>query len=161
MAALIGRKDVMEYTKESFISSAYWTDKLGPAAALATLKKHRELNVGSALAVTGDSIQKGWQSAAENTGLKIQIGGIPQMTNFLFDRDVLVSQTLFTQEMLARGFLANNVFFPTYAHKSDDVDEYLEAVEESFEVIAVAQATGEPKKFLRGPVRSPNFARLD
>ena len=83
------------------------------------------------------------------------------MTNFLFDRDVLVSQTLFTQEMLVRGFLANNVFFPTYAHKPDDVTEYLEAVEESFEVIAVAQATGEPKKFLSGPVRSPDFARLD
>ena len=44
--------------------------------------------------------------------------------------------TLFTQEMLKKGFLANNTAIPTYAHKPHHVAVYLQAVREVFADIA-------------------------
>ena len=39
MAAIIGKGDVMEVVQDTFISSTYWTERVGPTAALATDKK--------------------------------------------------------------------------------------------------------------------------
>ncbi|MCM8820505.1 MAG: aminotransferase class III-fold pyridoxal phosphate-dependent enzyme, partial [Candidatus Omnitrophica bacterium] len=45
MAAIVGRSEVMERAEESFISSTYWTERIGPAAAIATIKKMKEKDV--------------------------------------------------------------------------------------------------------------------
>ena len=39
MSAIIGKKDVMSLAQDTFISSLYWTDKIGPASTIATIKK--------------------------------------------------------------------------------------------------------------------------
>src|SRR5690606_6651227 len=44
-AAVIGREQVMNEAEDSFISSSYWTDGVGTAAALAVLKKMQRLNI--------------------------------------------------------------------------------------------------------------------
>ena len=41
IAAIIGKSQVMEAAQKSFISSTYWTERVGPAAAIATIKKHK------------------------------------------------------------------------------------------------------------------------
>ena len=40
MAAIIGKGSVMDAAQKTFISSTYWTERIGPAAALATIRKH-------------------------------------------------------------------------------------------------------------------------
>ena len=54
MAAIIGTIDVMQAAQETFISSTYWTDRIGPVAALATIRKHRALNVSNRLISLGE-----------------------------------------------------------------------------------------------------------
>src|SRR5205823_11104627 len=49
MAAIIGKSDVMEAAQRTFISSTYWTERIGPTAALATIRKHRAHDVASHL----------------------------------------------------------------------------------------------------------------
>ena len=44
MGAIIGRKDIMDYTIKTFISARFWT-KVGPASALAFIKKHKKLKL--------------------------------------------------------------------------------------------------------------------
>ena len=39
MAAIIGKKNVMESAQESFISSTYWTEGIGLVASIATINK--------------------------------------------------------------------------------------------------------------------------
>lgn len=161
MAAVIGRSDVMDYAQRTFISSAYWTEKSGPAAALATLKKHRSINAGATLVKIGEVVQAGWQKAAESAGLKIKVAGIPPITSFSFlHDDALALQTFFIQEMLARGFLASDRFYPTCAHGSAEVAAYLEAVAQVFDLIARAVMAGDVLKKLKGPVKHAAFARL-
>lgn len=162
MAAVIGRRDIMDAAQKTFISSAYWTERLGPAAALATLKKHRELDLGPILTRTGTTVQDGWQKAADAAGIKIGILGIPPVTNFVIQHDnPLALHTLFIQEMLRRGFLASDRFYPTFAHTARDVADYLQAVAESFAIVAVANASGTPEKYLEGPVKMAGFKRLN
>ena len=39
MAAIIGKESIMQKAQETFISSTYWTDRIGPVSAIATIKK--------------------------------------------------------------------------------------------------------------------------
>jgi len=60
MAAIIGKKDIMDAAQDSFISSTYWTERIGPTAAIATINKMRELKVQKRLIKIGKDIQEGW-----------------------------------------------------------------------------------------------------
>ena len=161
MAAVIGKRDVMDVTQKTFMSSAYWTERVGPAAALATINKHRSLDVGKTLTEIGERVQAGWKTAAETTGLAIRVAGIPPLATFSFDHDQpAVLTTLFIQDLLDRGFLAADRFYANYCHEPRQVEAYLTAVEESFENIADGLRKGDLNARLRGPVKHTGFARL-
>ena len=161
MAAIIGTGDVMSAAQDSFISSTYWTDRIGPAAALATIRKHQRCNVSKHLVEIGKRVQHGWQSTAGSSGLKVSISGIPPLAHFSFNyKNSQAIKTLFTQEMLQKGFLATNAFYASYAHKENHIDNYLKAVEESFAVISRAIKDNKVEKLLKGPVAHSGFYRL-
>ena len=61
MSAVVGRKSVMESAQKSFISSAYFTERVGPAAALAATTKHRRIDAGKTLTAIGTRVQDGWK----------------------------------------------------------------------------------------------------
>jgi len=161
MGAIIGRKSVMDSTQDTFISSTYWTDRIGPAAALATIRKHREKNVGDHLVEIGKLVQEGWKRIAADRGLKIEVGGIAPMGHFSFEYpEGLAMMTIFTQDMLQRGFLAANRFYANYAHSKEHVEKYFNAAKETFSIIAEAAAKNKIKTYLKGEVRKSGFQRL-
>ena len=161
MAAVIGVGDVMQAAQDTFISSTYWTERIGPVAALATIRKHQRYNVPEHLITIGKRIQSGWRSAADRHGLKINIIGIPPLGHFSFDyENSQAIRTLFTQMMLQKGFLATNAFYASYAHQDHHVESYLSAVDETFAFIAKAIERGEVEKSLNGPVAHSGFYRL-
>lgn len=161
MAAVIGIADVMEAAQDSFISSTCWSERIGPVAALATIDKHRRCDVARHLGVIGRRVKEGWRVAAKRTGLGVAVSGIDPLPHLSFPGDDSQSAaTLFTQEMLDRGFLATRGFYATYAHRESHVDEYLSAIEDVFREIAEAAERNEIKDRLRGPVAHTGFCRL-
>jgi glutamate-1-semialdehyde 2,1-aminomutase len=161
MAAVIGRGDVMEAAQETFISSTYWTERIGPCAALATIRKHLALRAADHLVAVGTQIQEGWRRAAEKHGLAIAVEGMPPLARFAFRYpDAQAIRTLFTQIMLDRGLLASNAFYAMYAHCAAHVQEYLEAVDCAFGEIGEAIRAGRVAEKLRGPVAHAGFYRL-
>jgi len=161
MAAVIGTAGVMEAAQESFISSTYWTERIGPAAALAMIRKHRRLDVASHLVRIGELVQAGWQEAAAAAGLDVKVSGIPPLGHFEIEHEESQALgTLFTQLMLEKGFLARNAFYAAYAHSDEDVDAYLSAVNEAFGVLAEAAGKGSVQDHLAGPVAHTGFRRL-
>lgn len=161
MAAIIGRGDVMAAAQSTFISSTYWTERIGPVAALATIRKHRQNDVPSHLVRIGERVQQGWREAAERVGLSIHVGGLPPLAHFTFDcSEAQVAQTLFTQLMLEEGFLAGKAFYATFAHRDEHVARYLQAVAKVFAVIAEALERGRLRDMLGGPVAHTGFWRL-
>ncbi len=161
MSAIIGKAAVMASAQDSFISSTYWTDKIGFVAALATIKKMQEHNVPKHLIRIGRHIQEGWSRLAVKHGLTIKVSGIYPLSHFEFSyKEPLVLKTLFTQIMLEKGFLASTIFYPSFAHKDRDVQAYLAAADEAFGVIAKAVGENDPGRYLKGPVCHSGFKRL-
>jgi glutamate-1-semialdehyde 2,1-aminomutase len=161
MAAVIGRRAVMEAAQGSFISSTSWTERVGPTAALATLRKFQAHNVAKHLVETGKRVQAGWKKAGEAAGLKLDVGGIEPLSHFGFVcDDPLGAATLYNQLMLDRGYLASTQLYVSYAHQPDIVEKYLQTVGEVFGHVAKAIASGDVRKQLRGPVKHSGFQRL-
>jgi glutamate-1-semialdehyde 2,1-aminomutase len=161
IAAIIGKGNVMNATQESFISSTMWTERIGPTAALATINKHRSVNVSDHLMVIGKLVQEGWRELSSRNGLGIQIGGIPPLSHFSFEYDnAMAMKTLFIQLMLEKGFLASTLFYAMYAHQDHHVKEYLYAVDEAFAYISEANKAGNIGKCLKGVPATSGFKRL-
>jgi glutamate-1-semialdehyde 2,1-aminomutase len=161
MAAVIGREKIMQAAQSTFISSTNWTERLGPAAALATIRKHERENVAQHLVRIGARVLEGWREAARRTGLELEAGGLPSLIHFeLAHPEANTLTTLFTQLMLERGYLAFHQFKPSLAHSDAHVDAYLRDVAECFTVLAEAIHERDAQRRLIGAAASRGFQRL-
>jgi len=162
MSAIIGKAKIMEAAQDSFISSTYWTDKIGPVAALATINKMQRLNVPEHLISIGKKIQDGWKAFSGKHAISIKLSGIYPLSHFEFQHEEpLVLKTLFTQLMLEKGFLASTIFYASYAHKELHTLAYLNAADEAFAFISQAVQGGNPQQNLHGPICHAGFKRLN
>jgi glutamate-1-semialdehyde 2,1-aminomutase len=162
MAVVMGKKCFMEAAQGSFISSTYWTERTGPVAAIATIRKMIDMNVPEHLVRMGQKVQLGWAELGQRHGLRLHVGGIPPLSHFSFDQvsDGLACKTLFTQEMLKRGFLATTACYLSLAHTDAVMAGYLAACDEVFRIIAAAAAGSGVTALLEGPVCHSGFRRL-
>jgi glutamate-1-semialdehyde aminotransferase len=162
MAALIGTRSVMESAQKTFISSTYWTERIGPAAALATIRKMTSHNVPMHLNKTGNAVRDIWSKKSPEQGVQIKISGISPLSILSLDYgdQSQALHTLFTQEMLNRGFLASKAFYATYAHESEHIEAYEQAVSEVFKIIADAVRYNNIEQLLKGPAAHNGFKRL-
>lgn len=162
MAAIIGRRHVMEAAQETFISSTYWTERIGPVSALATLEKLKNGKVHNHIENIGGRIMDGLMRAGEKHGLKLKVIGPPAMVvlSFDYEGESLAIRTLFTQEMLKQGFLAGGLIYVTFAHNQVHLDKYFKAVDKVFAFISKAIREKKVHKYLQGPVAHSDFKRL-
>jgi glutamate-1-semialdehyde 2,1-aminomutase len=161
IAAVMGEGKIMEAAQRTFISSTMWTERIGPAAALATIEKHKNVDAGTHLVAIGNQVQQGWARLAEKNGLRIQVGGIPPLSHFSFEHDDgLAMKALFVQLMLEKGFLASTLFYAMYAHQDSHVQEYLRAVDKAFAEISQASQEENVQDCLKGLPASTGFKRL-
>jgi len=137
MAAVMGTESVMQAAQSTFISSTNWTDRVGPVAALATIKKYQENSVHEHLIDIGSRTKKIWLDMANKNELTILITGLPTLAAFQFQSDFsLEMHTRFVIEMLGRGFLGFRQFKPSFAHTNEDLAAYSHAVDDVFNVIS-------------------------
>lgn len=161
MAAIIGKAEVMQAAQKTFISSTYWTERIGPTAALATINKHRKLKVGKHLVTIGKKVQRGWKELAQKHSLNLEITGIPPLSHFSFKvENDLAARALFVQLMLEQGFLATNSFYSMYAHKTVHVKAYLAAVDRAFAEISDTLSGNVLESRLLGKPAVAGFRRL-
>ncbi len=161
MGAVIGREEIMEAAQTSFISSTYWTESIGPTAALATIKKMQDKNVPTHLDKIGEKIGEGWKKLAEKHSLDIDIlPPNPLVTFTLKYENAQEIKTFFTQEMLKRGYLASLTVYVSYCHTEKIIDNYLNNVDEVFGIIKKAIDQDKILNSLEGPVAHSGFQRL-
>lgn len=161
MGAVIGRRAVMQAAQDSFISSTYWTEGIGPAAAVAAVKKMRRIDVPAHLARLGTRILEGWQRLGARHGLPLTISGRPATCSLIFSHPQNAALlTLLTTRMLDHGFLAGGSCSLTLAHATHHVEWYLDALDRVFADLSAAIAAGDVAAQLRGPVKHSTFARL-
>jgi len=161
IGAIIGRKEVMDAAQQSFISSSYWTERVGPAAAIATIKKMQDQNVPNHLDKIGKRIGDEIFKLANKYDLNMDIlPPNPLVTFTLNYENALEIKTLFTQEMLKRGYLASQSVYVSYCHTEEIIDEYIINVDEVFKIIKKAIDNNVVIESLEGPVAHNGFQRL-
>jgi glutamate-1-semialdehyde aminotransferase len=162
ISAVIGKEEVMDQAQETFISGTFWTERIGFAAALRTIEVLVREKVWEHLIVIGTKIGNGWELLAEKHGLNLTITDFKPLITMKFDYGELNSAivTLFTQEMLKRGYIAASSIYVSYAHNEEIVEEYLESVDEVFGIMADAITNNSISEKLETSIRDEGFKRL-
>jgi glutamate-1-semialdehyde 2,1-aminomutase len=161
ISAIIGRRAVMESAQDTFISSTFWTERIGFTAALTTISKMEKNDVPTALVRYGKLINKGWNRLAQKHDLKIHISGIPPLTHIAFDyENSLAIQTLYAQEMLEQGFLLGASVYTTDAYSDKIVEHFLDNTDTAFGIIKKASDAGKIESSLKGEIMHAGFKRL-
>ncbi|MBI4449581.1 aminotransferase class III-fold pyridoxal phosphate-dependent enzyme, partial [Candidatus Uhrbacteria bacterium] len=161
IAAVIGIPSVMAAAERSFISSTMWTERIGPVAALATIRKFQKMSAAHHLIAIGREIQDGWRAIAARRGVPIEVGGIPPLGHFSFTHaDAQALKALFITRMLDHGFLASLSFYAMLAHTRIHVRAYLDAADAVFAELADAIHTGDVAARVCGKPAIAGFRRL-
>ena len=161
MAALIGKKKIIDFSLKSFISSSFWTERVGPSCAITFIKKHQKLKLGDRLDKIGIKIKNIWRHAAKKNNLSIEVNGINPLSTFkLHTKNWPVTITYFNQEMLKYSILASDRCYANYKHDSKSVAKYQKACYEIFEKISYYEKKEVLDKKLEGPIKQMGFKRL-
>ncbi|WP_368639829.1 aminotransferase class III-fold pyridoxal phosphate-dependent enzyme [Castellaniella ginsengisoli] len=162
VTATIGRREVMEAAQTTFISSTFWTERIGSVAGLKTLEVMERTRSWETITKIGLQVREKWQVLADKHDLKINHWGLPALTGYTFDSpQALQYKTLVTQEMLAKGFLAGNSCYACIAHTPDVIDAYFDALDPVFGLIKECEDGRSVLPLLRGPVCHAGFKRLN
>ena len=164
MAAIIGRKKFMDAAQTSFISSTYWTEAVGPTAAIATIRKLQRVDIAAHTHRVGSLMRDAWNRLGQQFGVPLKVTGHPALLHLsLLHEHALPLGTLFTVRMLDHGFLAGSGFYPTYAHGEKQIAAYTTAAESVFSELAETIRKGDVLDRLKAAgakVRHTGFARL-
>ncbi|WP_166426930.1 aminotransferase class III-fold pyridoxal phosphate-dependent enzyme [Flavobacterium psychrotolerans] len=163
LTAVVGTRAVMEAAQTTFISSTFWTERIGPTAALATLKVMERVKSWETITEMGNKMRNGWQKLADAHDLNISISGIPALSTYSFNcPDAMGYKTLITQEMLEKGFLASTNFYAATAHNDANLELYFNALDEVYQLIANCEKGNlKIENLLKGPVCHGGFKRLN
>lgn len=161
ISAIVGKKQVMQAAQETFISSTYWTERIGFAAALAVIQEYQKQHVADHLTCIGDYLMSGLRGIIKAHQLHMDVHGLSAIPILgIHEADPLLVKSVFTQEMLKKGFLASNVIYVSLAHTKKIADRYLDAAQEVLGRIKKAIVKRCLKKMLKGPVCHAGFKRL-
>ena len=126
----------MQAAQKTFISSTFWTERIGPTAALKTLEVMKRERSWERITKTGKNISSRWNKLADKYELSIDTWGLHALAGYTFKSpDRLAYKTLITQEMLKNGYLASNSVYTCIDHVQEVVNGYFEILDPIFGVI--------------------------
>ncbi len=162
ITAVIGKRSVMEAAQSSFISSTFWTERIGPTAALKTLDIMEKEESWTYISDLGKLIKENWKKIAKENNVNINIWGLSALPGFTVEsKNHLAYKTLITQEMLKKGFLATNAVYVSTAHDERTLKSYFSALDEVFKIISKCESGEDIKSFLKVPICDSGFKRLN
>lgn len=161
ISAVIGKKEVMEAAQDTFISSTFWTERIGPVAALKTLEVMERVKSWEMVTKIGGEICDGWEKLAKDRGIGLMINGIKALAGFRIEGDRhLEYKTYIVQEMLKEGYLASDRCYACLSHENE-IGKYLTALGRVFDVIEECEDGRNINELLEGPICHSGFQRLN
>jgi len=163
-AAVVGRSEVMDAANASFISSSYWTDGVGPAAALASIRKMRDMQVQQLVWHVGESVQARLKAlGAKHPSTHFTLRGMPcsQALSFDLGENATAAKTLMIRRMLQHGFLMSSAMYLMLAHTEEHISGMLAALDETLGEIGELVQAGTLQDAVGSNGATVGFARLN
>ena len=162
VSAVVGREEIMQSAQSTFISSTFWTERIGSAAALRALEVMENVKPWKTAMEVGFKVREIWTETADANGLDISVSGLPALSSYSFtSKNALAYKTLITQEFLKRGYLAGTILYASNAHDTAKFDEYAAILDNVFKLIADCENGQSLNNLLDGPTCHAGFRRLN
>ena len=162
ITAVIGKREVMECVQNTFISSTFWTERIGSVAGLETLKIMKDLKSWNKIDKIGKKIKKMWKEISKITDVPIEISGLNSLAQFkIASKYSNIFKTFITQEMLKKGILASDALYVSIKHNDKILQNYYENLEKIFKIISEYQDGRDIKGLLEGSESLMGLPRLN
>ena len=163
ITAVLGKNIIMNSIKKTFISSTFWTERIGPTAALKTIEVMERKKSWKYITGLGNYIVTNWERIAKKHKVKIKINGIPALSSFMFfSKNHLAYKTFITQEMLKKNILATNSIYVSTAHNKKVLKKYFYNLDLIFRIIATCEkGKDDIYRHLETDICETDFARLN
>jgi len=136
ITAIVGKTNVMDACENTFISSTFWSERIGFVAAIETINQMKKRETWKIIKNKGKYIVKNWKNIAKKNNLDIEISGIDSIPQFKFKKDHNLFKTYITSEMLKKGYLASNLIYISIVHTKPVIDKYLRNLDKIFNKIS-------------------------
>ena len=161
--AIIGKKEIMKMANKTFISSTFWTEKIGYIAALATINEMRKIRSWEKINLIGKKVKKFWINLGKKNRVKIKVQGMDSLPSFSIpSKNWLQYKTLISQELLKSSILGSNVFYPSTKHSDNLLKKYFQTMNKIFKTLKLCEAGKlDINKVLKTPTAISGFQRLN
>ena len=151
----------MQIAESTFISSTFWTERIGPTAAIKTLEVMEREKSWKKITKIGLEIKNRWKKMAKRNELKLSFTGLSALPTFNIEsKNHFAYKTLITQEMLSEGYLAGNSVYVCTEHNTKILEGYFEALNKVFNLINECENGRDVKSLLKGDICRVGFKRL-
>ena len=135
--AVLGKKEIMKSYDKTFISSTFWTERIGSSAALATLEQMSEIRSWEKITKIGRKIKKEWKKIAKDNYLPIEIKGLDALCEFeILSKNFDKYKRFITKEFLKHKILAKNKIYLSTSHADFNFDHYFNILNSVFKDIS-------------------------
>jgi glutamate-1-semialdehyde aminotransferase len=157
ITALLGKKSIMQHANESFISSTFWSDRIGFVAGLKTLEVMETTRSWEVISDIGLKMQAVWNEVFSKFPINFRVTGIPALSTINIEGDFgLAIKTHITREFLKSNILASGIFYPCTVHSLDDISNYRKCLEKILSEIDFDNLNS-----LKNSQSAPGFGRLN
>mgnify|MGYP001379063537 CR=1 FL=1 len=162
ITAVVGRKKYMRNAKKTFISSTFWSERIGYVAAIETLRLMQREKTWIKISQIGENIKEEWRKIFSKYNFDISISGLKSIPSFNFKNKNRERVTFITQEMLKKKYLAGNTIFASTAHKKKYLKNYFSTLDKVVSKLHNFEKnkTNIKNKIL-GPLKFEGFKRLN
>jgi glutamate-1-semialdehyde 2,1-aminomutase len=142
MGAVVGRHAPMDLAGDLFVSSTYWSDAVGLAASLATVRELKRRNALAAIGVFGARFQQLFNELASEHEVPLMAIGLPQLIGITYTKlEPELRRPLkdyYVQELTRRGVFGSLGVNPSLAHGDAELAQIGRVLGEVFPLLRAA-----------------------
>ena len=127
--AIVGKNKVMDSASRTFISSTFWSERLGYVAALETIKQMKKKKSWLITKKNGLKVKNFWKKIFKKYNITAKITGLDSLPTFIFLQDHEKKKTFITKELLKKNILAGNSFYISISHTQKILNTYFNEFE--------------------------------
>ena len=139
ITVLAGRSEYLNESFNTFVSSTYWSERIGPTAALATINEMERLKSWKLIVNKGNYIKNKIFKLSKKYKINLKLNDSLSIINFKISGkyDHIVYKNYISQEMLKKNFICNDTIYVSVAHTKQIINKYLKEIELIFKKISI------------------------
>jgi len=143
ICSVVGRREILSESGNSFISSTFWTDRIGPAAACKVLNIMERTKSWKIISKIGFNYKKKLKKICDENKVPVEIYGLDALPKFNFKKNNNFYKTFITQEFLKYNILATNGIYTCVKHEENYMNKYFDIMNDILIKISKNYFSGE------------------